>query len=384
MSLSAGWGLSEPELTWGRKVLTLNWGLLLILSAIAGVGAVMLYAVAQGSMDPWASRHLVRYAGGVAILIVVALTDIRLWLRYAYLLYFVALGLLIAVELFGRVGMGAQRWIDLGFMQLQPSEIMKITLVLALARYFHGLNHEEVGNPLLLLPPILILALPVTLVLRQPDLGTSLLLILSAGAMFFLAGVRWWKFLTIVVGALAALPVAWAQLAPYQQRRVMTFLDPEADPLGSGYHILQSKIALGSGGLMGKGFLSGTQSHLNFLPEKRTDFILPMLAEEFGFVGAMGLLSLYLIVLIYGVVIALRSRHQFGRLVAMGVTFSFFLYVFINTGMVTGLLPVVGVPLPLVSYGGSAMLTVMIGAGLLMSVHIHRDVPLPRKFANEF
>jgi rod shape determining protein RodA len=313
----------------------------------------------------------------------VALVDIRLWLRWSYLFYLVALVLLVLVEVKGTVGMGAQRWISLGFFQLQPSEVMKVALVLALARYFHGGSAEEVGRPGFLVPPLLMTLAPVALVLKQPDLGTALMLLLAAGALFFVAGVRMWKFAVVVIAGLVAVPVGWQFLHDYQKQRVLTFLNPESDPLGAGYHIMQSKIALGSGGMFGKGFLLGSQSHLNFLPEKQTDFIFTMLAEEFGLVGGLALLGLYVLILIFGFAIAYRSRSHFGRLLAMGVTTTFFIYVFINIAMVMGLIPVVGVPLPLVSYGGTAMLTLLLSFGFLMSVYIHRDVTIGRRGAGD-
>ena len=275
--------------------------------------------------------------------------------------------------------MGAQRWINLGFFQLQPSELMKISLVLALARYFHGLTVEETGRIPLLVPPLLMVLAPAALVLRQPDLGTALLLIAGGGVIFWLAGVRVWKFALILGAALAIIPIGWQFLRDYQKNRVLTFLNPENDPLGAGYHITQSKIALGSGGLFGKGYMLGSQSHLNFLPEKQTDFIFTMLGEEFGLVGGLALLLLYTMVIMYGYVIALRCRNQFGRLVAIGITSTFFLYVFINIAMVMGLIPVVGVPLPLVSYGGTVMMTILVSFGLLMSVSIHRDIRISRQ-----
>jgi len=308
----------------------------------------------------------------------VALVDIRVWLRVAYAIYVVALLLLIAVELRGAIGMGAQRWIDLGVIQLQPSELMKVAVVLALARYFNSIPIEEIGRPTKLIIPILLVIVPAVLVLKQPDLGTALMLIMGGGALFFLAGVRLWKFAVVLVATGALVPIAWRFLRDYQKKRIYTFLDPENDPLGAGYHILQSKIALGSGGIFGKGFLLGTQSHLSFLPERQTDFIFTMLAEEWGLVGGLVLIGLYSLVFVYGYAIALLSRNHFGRLLAFGITINFFLYVFINTAMVMGLIPVVGVPLPLISYGGTAMLTVMFGFGLLMSVHVHRQVEIPR------
>lgn len=376
-------GHARLDITLGNKLLQVRWLFVLLLCATAGVGSALLYSAANGSLEPWAIRHMVRFGVCLALFLVIALIDIRFWMRWAYGLYFATLALLVAVELAGFVGMGAQRWINLGFMNLQPSEIMKVTLVLALARYFHGVAHDDIGRPFRLLAPLLIVAAPVLLVLRQPDLGTAVMLLLAAGAMFFAAGVRLWKFAAVALAAAAAAPVAWSALHDYQRQRVLTFLDPESDPLGAGYHIIQSKIALGSGGIIGKGFLKGTQTHLNFLPEKQTDFIFTMLAEEFGLMGGIGLLCLFLLILAYGFAVALSARSQFGRLLAIGVTTTFFLYLFINIAMVMGLIPVVGVPLPLISYGGTAMLALMIGFGLLMSVYVHRDVVIGRRWNGE-
>ena len=371
-------GLNVVELSLADKAWRINWILVILLSAIAAIGVLMLYSAGGGSLQPWSQRHLVRFAAALAAMLALALVDIRIWLRLAYPAYALALALLVAVETAGMVGMGAQRWLDLGVIQLQPSEIMKIALVLALARYFHGLTSEETGRILYIVPPALMVLAPAALVMRQPDLGTAALMVLGGGAMFFVAGVRLWKFAAVAALGLAAMPVMWSVMRDYQRNRVLTFLDPERDPLGAGYHILQSKIALGSGGLFGKGLLEGTQSHLNFLPEKQTDFIFTMLAEEFGMVGCLILLGLYSLTLLIAFAIALRSQSLFGRMLGMGVAIIFFLYVFINVAMVTGLVPVVGVPLPLVSYGGTAMLTVMIGMGLLMGVDIHRDTRLGR------
>ena len=361
-----------------QRVWQINWLLVLLICLIASVGFLMLYSAADGDLHPWASRQMVRFGVGLVLMFAVALVDLRFWLRHAYILYIAALALLVAVEIAGSIGMGAQRWIDLKVFQLQPSETMKIALVLALARYFHGLTLEDVGRPLYLLPPLFMVFAPAILVLRQPDLGTTLMLVAGSGAIFWAAGVRLWKFALVLIGAAAAIPVAWQFLHEYQKRRVLTFLDPETDPLGAGYHILQSKIALGSGGLTGKGFLNGTQSHLNFVPEKQTDFIFPMLAEEHGLVGGVGLIMLYVLLIGFGFAISMRAQSQFGRLVAIGITTSIFLYVFINIAMVMGLIPVVGVPLPLISYGGTAMLTVLIGFGLLFCVQINKDQTLTR------
>ena len=356
----------------------LNWTLVILLLLISSIGFAMLYSAAGGNWEPWASRQSMRLGVGVVLMIVVALIGVRIWMRAAYFVYAGALALLVAVEAFGAVRMGAQRWVDLKVILFQPSEVMKIALVLALARYFHSLNIEDISRPQYLLVPLLLVGAPVALVIRQPDLGTALLLLIGGGAVFFLAGVRLWKFLVLFVGIVVAAPTAWPFLRPYQQNRVLTFLSPERDPLGAGYNLLQSKIALGSGGMLGRGFLEGTQSHLSFLPEKHTDFIFTMLAEEFGLFGGLGLMGLYVLVLLYGVAISIRSQSQFGRLVGMGVTVAFFLYVFINIAMVMGVVPVVGVPLPLISYGGTAMVTLLGGFGLLMSIHVDRDVRMGR------
>jgi len=375
--------LNPPEFTFGQKLLNLHWLLVILICLTAAVGVAMLYSAADGNLRPWALRHLVRFGVGLTVMIGVALIDVRVWLRYAYVFYGLSLVLLILVEVMGYVGMGAQRWLDLGYFNLQPSELMKIALVLALARYFHGLSVEEVERPTRLLAPLVLVFAPVGLVLRQPDLGTALMLVMASGGIFFVAGVRLWKFGLITVSGLVAAPVGWQFMHEYQRQRVLTFLNPESDPLGAGYHIIQSKIALGSGGLTGKGYMQGTQGHLNFLPEMQTDFIFTMLAEEFGLFGGLALLGLYTLLLIYGVAIAMRSNSQFGRLVAMGVTVTFFLYVFINIAMVMGLIPVVGVPLPLISYGGTAMMTLLIGFGLLIGVWVHRDVIIGRRGGDE-
>src|SRR5271170_6692641 len=307
-----------------------------------------------------------------------AILGIYYWFRLAYWTYILSLILVVAVDLRGIVGMGAQRWIDLGIIQLQPSEMMTVALLLALARYFHHLGNEDDLKIRFLILPLLMMLLPVALVLKQPDLGTAVMLLMCGGVVFFLAGVRLRLFVLMGAAAGAAVPIVWRFLRDYQKSRIYTFLDPDNDPLGAGYHILQSKIALGSGGLFGKGFLFGTQSHLNFLPEKQTDFIFTTLAEECGLIGALILLIIYCMIITYGFAIALRSRNHFGKYLSFGVTTNFFLYIFINIAMVTGLVPVVGIPLPLISYGGTAMLTVMFGFGLLLSVGVDRDVRLNR------
>jgi rod shape determining protein RodA len=356
-----------------QKLWLIPWSFVLLLSAIAAVGYVTLYSAGGGSAEPYAAKHALRFGFGLVLMLSIALVDIRFVARLAWLGYGVGIALLVLVLLHGNVGKGAQRWIEIGPLQLQPSELMKIMLVLGLAAWFQRASWERMGNLLFLIPPALMVLLPVGLILRQPNLGTALIAGMVGAAVFFAAGARWWKF-ALAAGAVAvAAPIAYDHLHDYQRARITTFLDPESDPLGAGYNIIQSKIALGSGGLWGKGFLQGTQGHLNFLPEKQTDFIFTMIAEEFGLAGALTVLGLLSLVLAFCFGVALRCRHQFGRLVAVGLGTNFFLYVFVNVAMVTGSIPVGGVPLPLISHGGSAMLTTMLGFGLLLSVHVHRD-----------
>jgi len=366
----------------GQKLGGMSWGLLALLLLTAGLGFAMLHSAAGGDMRPWALAQMVRFGVGITLTVMIAMIDIRQLHRFAYLVYGGALLLLIAVEVKGSIGMGAQRWIEIDVpgvrFQLQPSEIMKVALVLALARYFHGLAPERAGRWFSLLVPLVLIGLPTALVLRQPDLGTAMMIVAGGAALMFLAGIALRWFVGGAIAVLASLPVIWSSLRGYQQDRVRTFLDPESDPLGAGWNILQSKIALGSGGLFGKGFLEGSQSHLNFLPEKQTDFIFTMLAEELGMAGALLLITLYMLIIAYGFGVALRCSNQFGRLLALGVVATFSLYVFINIAMVTGLIPIVGVPLPLISYGGTAMLTLMVAFGLLASAHVHRDIAIPR------
>jgi len=369
---------TTDHLRFSDKLRHLNWGLIALIAIIGFIGVALLYSAGGKSWQPWAGPQLSRFVVGFGIMMIIALIDVRVWLRLAYPLYGIMLFLLVVVEVMGHIGMGAQRWISFGFFVLQPSELMKIALVLAIARYFHSLSFEDIGHPVKLAAPILMVLAPVGFVLLQPNLGTAMLLMLASGAMFYAAGVRWWKFIIVIALAAIIAPIAWHHLHDYQRARLMTFLNPGADPLGTGYNILQSKIALGSGGLFGKGFGQGTQSQLQFLPEKHTDFIFVVLAEEFGIFGALFLLGLYFLLLVYGFMIAFTCRNQFGRLVAFGLTTSFFLYVFVNVAMVTGTIPVVGIPLPLVSYGGTAMLTLLIGCGLLLGISVHRDVRISR------
>jgi rod shape determining protein RodA len=359
------------------KLWSISWLYVLLLCVLAGVGYVALYSAAGGSPEPYASRHVLRFAFGLVLMLSIALIDIRFLAKLAWPIYGVSVALLVAVERMGHVGKGAQRWIDLGGLQIQPSELAKIGLVLVLAAWFHRASWERVGNPLFLVPPLILVLIPVGLILKEPNLGTAVITALVGGAVFFAAGVRWWKFALIALPIPFAAKIAYGYLHDYQRARIDTFLSPETDPLGAGYNIIQSKIALGAGGMWGKGFLQGTQGHLNFLPEKQTDFIFTMLGEEFGFVGGVALIGLLLLIVLGGMVMAVRCRHRFGRLVALGIAVNFFMYVFVNIAMVMGAIPVGGVPLPLVSHGGSAMITVMLGFGILMSVYVHRDVEWP-------
>jgi rod shape determining protein RodA len=371
--------LRYAELSIAEKLQQITWGMLLIVCAVGGIGFAMLYSAGNGSVEPWALRQLIRFGVGLALLVVIALIDIRVYLKHAYAAYGVAFLLLVYVDVAGEIGMGAQRWIDLKVFQLQPSEVMKVALVLALARYFHRMSADGVASPLGLIIPTAMVLGPVGLVLMQPDLGTAMMLLLVGAAMFWVAGVRLWKFVVVAMAGVGALPLAWSFLHDYQKNRILTFLDPSTDPLGTGYHITQSKIAFGSGGLFGKGYLDGSQAHLNFLPERQTDFIFTMLAEELGMIGALVLLGLYVLLFVYGYAIAFNSRNHFGRLLAIGLTVNLFCYVFINMAMVMGLLPVVGIPLPLISYGGTAMLTVLAGFGLLICVYVHRDLKIGQR-----
>ena len=364
----------QPSFDLGSKVWQISWVYVLLLCALAGVGYVALYSAAGGAPEPYASRHVLRFAAGLVLMIGIALVDIRFIARLAWPTYLVSLVLLVLVARYGHLGKGAQRWIELGGLQVQPSELMKIALVLALASWFHRASWERIGNPLFLIPPLIAVLVPVALIVQEPNLGTAVITAALGAAMFFAAGVRWWKFVLLAVPVPFAASLVYSHLHGYQRARIDTFLQPESDPLGAGYNIIQSKIALGSGGMWGKGFLQGTQGHLDFLPEKQTDFIFTTIGEEFGFVGGVAVLALLGLIVLGGMAIAVRCRNQFGRLVAFGIATNFFLYVFVNIAMVMGAIPVGGVPLPLVSHGGSAMITVMIGFGLLMSVHVHRDV----------
>ncbi|MBI1301322.1 MAG: rod shape-determining protein RodA [Alphaproteobacteria bacterium] len=368
----------ENDLSIGQRIAKINWWLVFLLFCVAGVGIASLYSAGGGDMEPWASRQLMRFFVGLFGMMIIAIIDVKWWYRLTWPIYFLGMILLIVVELRGQVGMGAQRWINLGFIQLQPSELMKIAVVMALARHFHGSNPEQLRKLTFLIVPALVIAAPVCLVLLQPDLGTSLMIIMAGAGMVFIAGAPIWLFIAAFVLVAVSVPIAWQFLHDYQKQRVITFMNPESDPLGSGYHIIQSKIAIGSGGIEGKGFLQGTQSHLNFLPEKQTDFIFTLWVEEFGLFGGLALLLAFLFIFLTSLFTALRCKHNFGKYLALGISINFSLYIFINIAMVMGLIPVVGAPLPLVSYGGTSMLAALIGFGLLMSCNIFRHSKVTR------
>jgi len=361
------------------KVLYLNWALIVVITAVAAIGWLMLYSIAGGDMGQWAAPQMKRYVAGLGVMFAVAFTPIWFWRNMSGVAYLGAMVLLLLVEFFGTVGMGAQRWIDLGFMRLQPSELMKVTLVMMLAAYYDWLDAKRTSRLLWVLIPVVLIVAPTALVLMQPNLGTSVMLLVAGAAVMFAAGVSLWYFAVVaalvggtVTAVFSTRGTPWQLLHDYQYTRIDTFLDPSADPLGAGYNIIQAKIALGSGGWTGKGFMQGTQSRLNFLPEKQTDFIFTTLGEEFGFVGAMSLLVLYGLVLLFCMVAAIQNKDRFSSLLIIGVAVNFFLYLAVNLSMVMGMAPVVGVPLPFLSYGGSATLVLLVAIGLVQSAIVHR------------
>ena len=364
---------AEPDFGLLTKFFRINWIYVVLLCMLAGCGYVALYS-AGGGPEPYAWRHGLRFGFSLVMMLTLAMIDIRFIARFSWPFYGAALVLLILVLKMGHVGKGAERWLELGPVQLQPSEIMKVALAMALASWFSRASWARVGNPLFLIPPAIAVVLPVVLILKEPNLGTAFITAMVGASIFIGAGMRLWQIALLLVPVPFLAEFAYHHLHDYQRARITTFLNPESDPLGAGYNIIQSKIALGSGGLWGKGFMQGTQAHLNFLPEKQTDFIFSIVAEEWGLIGALVLLALLLLIILGGMLIALRCTHRYGRLLALGISFNMFMYVFVNVAMVVGAIPVGGVPLPLVSHGGSAMLTVMFAMGLLMSVHVHRDV----------
>lgn len=361
---------TNNDMNWKDKIFRMSFVYIFLIIVLALIGTLTLYSAANGSWEPWAVKHLLRFAAAFVLMFILALISARDYYKSAYWFYFITLIMLIAVEISGHIGMGAQRWIDLKLFKIQPSELMKIGIVLFMARYFSSATIQGIKSIRGIIIPAFMTVIPVILITTEPDLGTALMVLITAAVMFFAAGVQWWKFVLVGAAAGGSLPVLWNFLHEYQQNRVLTFLNPERDPLGAGYHIIQSKIAFGSGGIFGKGFLHGTQTHLNFLPEKHTDFIFTMFSEEFGLMGSLGLLFLNMLVLALGYVFAFRTRNYFARLTVIGLNTNYFLYVFINIAMVMGILPVVGVPLPLISYGGTVMFSIMASFGIILCMSI--------------
>jgi rod shape determining protein RodA len=366
------------------KLRNLNPVLLTLTLLLGFFGVAMMYSAAGGEWQPWASRHSVRLLIGLILMGVFAILPVTFWFRVSYMVYGLGLLLLLVVEVIGHIGMGAQRWLEVGGFSLQPSEFMKIAVILALARFFHQLHPMDQHRFFWMIPPLLMIAAPAALILLQPNLGTATILTGVCLAIWFAAGLQWRYIILCVAGGLAAAPIGWQFLHDYQKQRILTFLNPEADPLGSGYNILQSMIAIGSGGATGRGFLHGSQGQLDFLPEKHTDFIFTMVAEEFGFVGCVVLLSCFALLVIYGLGIAMQSRHRFGALMAVGVTAMLWLHMMINMAMLMGLIPVVGVPLPFLSYGGTMQLSTLMAMGLLQNSFINRDKHLPKNPLSRF
>ena len=370
----------NQELSLKERFLHLNFIYILTIIILAFIGCATLYSVAGGQIYPWALNHSIRFGMGLTILFITALIPPEFYYKIATPVYILTLILLIIVDVAGHIGMGAQRWIKLGFLNIQPSELMKIAIVLELAKYFSSVPLETIRTIKGIIIPCILVAIPVAFIILQPDLGTALMILFCAIFLFYLAGIQWWKFALAGAAVIAAAPILWHFLHGYQKDRILTFLDPERDPLRAGYHIIQAKIALGSGGIWGKGFLSGTQSHLNFLPEPHTDFIFTTFSEEFGMLGGVVILLLNLILISYGYWFAFRihPNNYFGKMVILGLNTNYFLYVFINIAMVTGLLPVVGIPLPLISYGGTVILSVMTSFGIILSFYANRDRELKK------
>ncbi len=346
----------------------------MLLVMISSVGFLALYSAAEGSFDPWSKKQIIRFLISLVLLLFISLVDIRLWYKYSYHIFFLSLLLLIGVEIFGTFGLGAKRWIRIFSFSIQPSELIKVAIILSLAKYYNELRYDRIGWIRNTIIPTFIIIIPFFFVIIQPDLGTAAMILILGALIMFIAGVKIWKFITVLILSGISFPLIWNLiLENYQKKRILSFLNPESDPLGSGYHLIQSKIALGSGGVYGKGYLKGSQAYLDFLPEKQTDFIFTLIGEEFGFIGTIFILILYIIIILICFYIAYRNFSIFGRLVSIGVGINIFLYVIFNTSMVTGLMPVVGVPLPLISYGGTVMLSTMISFGFLLNASIHEQ-----------
>lgn len=367
--------MDRKKISLSQRFEQLNWPLISLIFILASIGFLMLYSAGGGSFRPWLIKQLGFFSFFFCVMIFIAITDIKIWFKISYICYAVALTLVIIVDIMGHNAMGATRWFRVGFLTIQPSEIMKVCLVFALARYFYSIEASDIEKIKFLIIPILMIAVPGFFIFHQPDLGTALILVTVGISILFLAGVKSWKFAVVGVTGLITIPFLWIfVLYDYQKQRVLTFLNPNNDPLGSGYNIIQSKIAIGSGGLTGKGYLNGTQGQLNFLPEKQTDFIFTMLSEELGFIGSFFTIAIYCSIIAIGISIAMKTKHQYGRLLAMGIVNIFFVHMFINMGMGMGLLPVVGAPLPLISYGGTITASMLIGFGLVLNVDLYKNI----------
>lgn len=365
------YGLNTPPSIF-KRFISLNWPLLGLTCIIGIIGSILLYSVSGGSFTPWAGIHLIRLGLGVIVAIMIGLFPIKFIYAPSYWLHLIVFLLLLATALVGETHKGAQRWLEFGSIRLQPSEFAKITTILALGRFFHDAYQYRLPPVYFLIIPACIILLPMILILQQPDLGTALLMCFCGIAVMFAAGLNYKIFLGGIITVLAALPVIWMYMKPYQKNRVMTFLNPESDPLGTGYHIAQAKIAFGSGGVTGRGFMQGPQTMLEFLPEKHTDFAFTAFAEQFGFIGSICLLVLFGIMIFLLLRMCTQSKHIFGKLIICGIATNFFFYIFVNIAMVMGLAPIVGVPLPLISYGGSVMMTICISFGIALNLEINQ------------
>ncbi|MDR0484387.1 MAG: rod shape-determining protein RodA [Alphaproteobacteria bacterium] len=355
------------------KVSSLSIVLLILIFTLCLIGLGMQYSAGGGNFYQYAFSYLIKTILGFIVLFIAFRVDLKIIFLLTDYFYYFSLFLLFVVEILGDIRLGAQRWLDLGLFVIQPSEIMKISLILMLAKYFHGLSSLQLGRFKFYLMPAVIAAIPFLLILKQPDLGTAMMIALITISLFFLSGFRLKYFVIMGVTLLMTLPIAWFSLHNYQKERILNFLNPDRDPLGSGYHIIQSKIAIGSGEFTGKGFLQGTQAQLDFLPEKHTDFIFTLFSEEFGFIGGVLLIMLYAATIITILLMSYRCSYAYGRYIIAGIGTMLFIYVFINIGMVSGILPVVGIPLPLISFGGTSMITLMTGFGLILNIENHKN-----------
>ena len=355
------------------KILALDFSLIFLILLLGVIRIFAMYSTEQGKFGYYTQSHLYRFCVFFFIFLIISFFRIQFWFKSAYLFYFAILILLFAVDFFGVTASGSKRWINLLFINLQPSELMKVSLIIFLSRYYHKIPLEHVTSVKHILIPMLALAVPVFLVISQPDLGTAVLIALGGVAVIWLTGFNIKYFLYSSLIFICLVPLGISILKPYQKSRILTFLNPERDPLGAGYQIIQSKIAVGSGGITGKGYLKGSQSYLDYLPEKHTDFIFTLYSEEFGFIGSILLLMIYVMIIYRIIAIGNKSRNNFARLYCFGFATAFFSYVAINMSMVLGLLPIVGAPLPIMSYGGSSMLAMMIGLGVVMSCRIYKE-----------